>query len=190
MSSLRLVARAALLLGLPAFPLLAQQADVSLGAALSFLSAIGNGAQPGLTLTMSGSPSFALRMNGRVAMRNSYTGAFSAAAVLPPWGADLDALFALGGHAFGASHRSPATFAILGVGAGAVDTAGARIVARNWSYGLGSVLPLGSAVDLFLDSRWRMARFVLPTATPRPMRSKEIRVGVTVHAGGGGSRRR
>jgi hypothetical protein len=117
-----------------------------------------------------------------MAVRNGYTGASGPATILPPWGADADVLIALGGRAFTASHRSPASFLFVGIGASGTDSLGSRVTTRSWSYGLGTTLPLGSIVDLFADSRWRMDRFVLPTATPKPERVKELRLGLALHA--------
>ena len=45
------------------------------------------------------------------------------------------------------------------------------------------------AIDLFGESRWRMSRYVLPTAQLAPKPTNEFRVGVSFHVGGGGSRR-
>jgi hypothetical protein len=159
----------------------AQQNDYSLAPYVAFLAPNGKTPLAGLAFTVSGSPGFALRLSGRTALRNTYTGTFSAGTLIPPWGADADAVFALNGRPFGSTKRSGSTFAFVGYGAAGVDTAETRVVTKNWSYGIGTMLPLGSIVDLFADSRWRMQRFVLPTAKPHPERVKEIRVGLTFH---------
>lgn len=169
-----------------ALTLHAQQSDVSVSPSVSLPSSAGIGALPGLGLTLAGSPRFALRATGRVALKNSYAGAVGVGTWLPPWGVDADAVFALSGRPFGNRDRSAASFAFVGIGSAASDTADVRVTGKNWSYGLGTVLPLGSVVDLFAESRWRMARLVLPTATPKPARSKEFRFGMSFHLHGGG----
>ncbi len=167
----------------PVCAVAAQGADVSLSPFVSFLAPTGMTPLAGLALGFSDSPGFAVRISGRTALRNTYTGAFGAGSVLPPWGADADAVLALSGRAFGASNRSVASFVFVGRGMAGADSADKRIVTNNWSYGIGTVLPLGSIVDLFADSRWRMQRFVLPTAKPRPEQVKELRFGLTFHMG-------
>lgn len=167
----------------------AQQSDVSLSPFVSFFPATGRTALAGLAIAVSGSPGFGLRLNARSALRNSYAGSFGVGTVIPPWGADVDAVFGLTGRPFGRSNRTASSFAFLGIGASGADTAQLRLVTRNWSYGVGTSLPLGSVADLFADSRWRMSRFVLPTASPRPARTKELRFGLTFHAGGGADSR-
>ena len=172
----------------------AQGADLSLSPYASFLAPTGRSPLAGVSLSLAGSPSFALRLNGRSALRNTSPAGGAGHASIPPWGADIDAVFALSGAPFG-SNRSGATYGFVGRGMAGADTADMRVVTQNWSYGFGTVLPLKSAVDLFADSRWRMRRFVLPTAKPHPEKTKEIRVGVTLHlrgtsSGGGGWRGR
>jgi len=140
----------------------------------------------GLGLTLAGTPDFALRATGRVALKNTYTGAFGAGTWMPAWGGDVDAVAALSGRPFGSHNRTGSTFVFIGVGAAARDTADARLIGKSWSYGVGTMLPLGSVVDLFAESRWRMSRFVLPTAKPKPSRTKEIRFGMSFHVHGNG----
>jgi hypothetical protein len=93
---------------------------------------------------------------------------------------DVDAVFALTGRPLG-SHRTAASYGFLGMGKSAMDTANARATNKNWSYGIGSMVPLGASLDLFAEWRWRMSKFVLPTARPRPTRSKEARFGLSFH---------
>jgi hypothetical protein len=173
----------------------AQGSDVSISPFVSFLPPTGKSPLAGLTAVVAGSPDFGLRLNGRMALRNTYTGEFGAGSWTPPWGADIDGVTALSGHPFGAKNRSASSVAFMGIGLAAADTGtgAARVMRKNWSYGLGTVLPVGTAVDLFADSRWRMERFVLPTAKPHPARVKELRFGLTFHMGradDGMSRRR
>ena len=177
----------AVMLVTPAALLAAQQSDYSITPFVSFLTATGRTPLAGLDLTISGNPGLALRLNGRSALRNTYAGGFGTGSVIPPWGADVDMAVPLSGRPFGAS-RSIATFGFLGLGAAATDSAESRFVKKNWSYGVGTAIPLGSVVDIFADSRWRMQQFVLPTAKPRPTRAKELRFGLTFHVGGSGGK--
>ena len=159
----------------------AQQSDVSISSFVSVPRSANARNLGGLGLTLAGSPGFALRATGHVALRNTYAGAPGAGTWMPAWGADVDAAFALSGRPFGSSNRSAASYAFLGFGTSARDTADLRLVSKNWSYGLGTMLPLGSFIDLFAESRWRMSRLVLPTATPKPARAKELRFGMSLH---------
>jgi hypothetical protein len=161
----------------------AQGADISFSPYASFLAPTGKSPLAGVSLSLAGSPGFALRLNARSALRNTSPGGVAGHASIPPWGADIDAVFALSGAPFG-SNRKGATYGFVGRGMAGADTADMRVVTHNWSYGFGTVLPLKSSVDLFADSRWRMRRFVLPTAKPHPEKTKEIRVGVTLHVHG------
>jgi hypothetical protein len=172
-----------------AYSALAQQSDVSVSPSLSLPTGT-TGALGGVGLTFAGTSGFAFRASGHVALKNTYAGLSGSGTWLPPWGADIDAMFALSGRPFGNRNRSVATFAFMGIGTSATDTADVRLLNKNWSYGLGTMLPLGSVVDLFAESRWRMSRFVLPTASPRPARSKEFRFGMSFHLPASDSRSR
>ena len=177
----RRAASFALILTAAATPTLtAQGADLSFSPYASFLAPTGKSPLAGVSLSLAGSPGFALRLNARSALRNTSPGGVAGHASIPPWGADIDAVFALSGAPFG-FNRTGATYGFVGRGMAGADTADVRVVTHNWSYGIGTVLPLKSSVDLFADSRWRMRRFVLPTAKPHPEKTKEIRVGVTLH---------
>jgi hypothetical protein len=48
------------------------------------------------------------------------------------------------------------------------------------------MLPLGSALGLFGEWRWRLSKFVMPDAHDAPQATTEIRVGATFHIGHGG----
>ncbi|MFI5257734.1 MAG: hypothetical protein ACHQRK_10795 [Gemmatimonadales bacterium] len=185
MSSLRLTLLLSLLAAAPLAPLAAQESDVVFGSFVSFLAPAGRTPLTGLSLTLSGTPGFGLRLNGRTALRNGDAASPGATTVMPPWGLDADAVFGLSGRPFGGAHRSVATVGFVGYGIAATDSGAVRTVARNWSYGIGTTIPLGRMVDLFADSRWRMTRFVLPTARPRPSRTKELRFGLALHVGAG-----
>jgi len=91
------------------------------------------------------------------------------------------------GRAMGGYDRSIAPFVFAGVGVSGNDDIGTTDTHNNWSYGAGLTVPLGSAIDLFGESRWRMSRYVLPTAQFAPSPTTELRVGLTIHLGGGGA---
>ena len=114
--------------------------------------------------------------------------ALTAGPRMPHWGFDSDIAMPLSGRPFGSS-RSVGTFGFLGLGVAATDSAAVRAVRKNWSYGLGTTIPLGSVVEMFADSRWRMQQFVLPTAKPHPTRERELRFGLAFHFGGETRRR-
>ncbi|HEY2379072.1 MAG TPA: hypothetical protein VGH98_24035 [Gemmatimonadaceae bacterium] len=141
----------------------------------------GTGALGGLALTLASSPRFALRASGHVALRNTSASTLGATMWLRPWTADVDAVFALVGRPLGSRNRTAASYGFVGMGKSAMDTANVRATTKNWSYGVGSMVPLAASVDLFAEWRWRMSRFVLPTARPKPTRSKEIRFGMSFH---------
>jgi hypothetical protein len=163
-----------------AYPLLAQQSDASISPSLS-LPANGGTTAGGLALTLAGSPSFALRASGHVALKRTPVGTSGVTTWLPPWTADADAIFALAGRPLGSRNRTAASYGFVGTGRSAVDTANVRVINKNWSYGVGTLVPLGGAVDLFAEGRWRMSKLVLPTARPKPPRSKELRFGMSFH---------
>jgi hypothetical protein len=120
---------------------------------------------------------------------NSNATTFGSSTTIRPWGADADAMLSIGGRAFGGYNRTFTPFVFAGVGTAASDSAGLRITRPNWSYGVGGSLPLGSAIDLFGESRWRMSRYVLPTASLAPRPTNEFRVGLSFHVGSSGSGR-
>lgn len=159
------------------------QADVAANPFVTLPSSGGMSTAAGLALTVSGNSSVALRASGRVALKNTSTTAPGFSTWMPTWGGDVDLAFAMSGRPFGVVNRTPSTYAFLGLGTAARDTAELRLVERNWSYGVGTAVPLGSRVDMFAESRWRMSRFVLPTAKPKPARIKELRFGISLHVG-------
>lgn len=160
----------------------AQNIDVSVTPFMSFPRASDNLPRTGLALTLAGSPGFALRASGRMALHPSADSVSSPTPPVRPWGADVDAVFALGGRPFGGARRTASTVAFVGLGRGTMaDSSGVTLVANNWSYGLATVLPLGSGADLIAETRWRLGRLVLPTANPHPTRTKELRFGLSLH---------
>lgn len=163
-----------------AYPVLAQQGDASISTSLA-LPSNGRTSAAGLALTLAGSPGFALRASGHVALKRTDAGMPGTTTWLPPWTADADAVFALAGRPLGSRHRTAASYGFLGLGRSASDSANARVINKNWSYGIGTLIPLTPAVDLFGEWRWRMSKFVLPTARPKPERSKELQFGMSFH---------
>jgi hypothetical protein len=159
-----------------AYPLLAQQSDLAISPFLSLPTTAGATAA-GLALTLAGSPGFGLRASGHVALKRTDVGTSG----VTPWSADADAVFALSGRPLGSRNRTAASYGFLGMGRSAVDTANVRVINKNWSYGIGTLVPLGGAVDLFAEWRWRVSKLVLPTARPKPPRSKELRFGMSFH---------
>lgn len=170
---------------LPIGSALAQQSQLAVSPFVSFLPSAGTSPLAGLALTLAGNTGVGLRASAHVALENSNNIGFAAAGTMRPWGADADALLFLGGRSNGYS-RTIAPFVFAGIGTGSRDSAGFNITRNNWSYGAGAALPLGSAIDLFGEARWRMSRYVLPTASFAPSPTTEFRVGLSFHVGGGG----
>ncbi len=164
-----------------AHSLRAQQSDVSISPSLSLPRTAGTSALAGLALTLAGSPGFGLRASGHIALKSVSSGAVGATASSRPWIADADAVFALSGRPLGSRNRTAASYGFLGIGRSAMDTANVGVSNKNWSYGVGAMVPLATSVDLFAEWRWRMSKFVLPTARPKPTRSKELRFGMSLH---------
>jgi cell wall-associated NlpC family hydrolase len=183
------LASAAVVAAAIATPLLsvrAQQSDLSVSPFVSFLPSAGTSPLAGLALTVAGNSALGLRASAHMALDNSYSSGFGTAGAFRPWGADADAVFSIGGHAFGTYNRTIAPFVFVGVGTASTDSAGIRAFRSNWSYGAGLTVPLGAAIDLFGESRWRMSRYVLPTASFAPTPTTELRFGLSFHVGGGG----
>ncbi|MDB4874205.1 MAG: hypothetical protein JWM41_651 [Gemmatimonadetes bacterium] len=181
------LASAALLgaaIAMPAASAAAQQSDLSISPFVSFLPSAGASPLAGLALTVAGNAGLGLRASAQMALENTNNTAFGATASIRPWGADADAVFSIGGRAFGTFNRTFAPFVFAGVGTAGRDSLGATTLHSNWSYGAGAVIPLGGAIDVFGESRWRMSRFVLPTASLAPTPTNEIRVGLSFHFGG------
>ena len=143
----------------------AQQSDLSVSPFVSYLPAMGGNPLAGLALTLVSDAGLGVRASGNISLQGQ-NGTVGFSNSVRPWGADADAILAVGGRRFG---RSVAPFVFVGVGAGSNDTAGYRMTTSNWSYGAGATLPVGNSVDLFGETRWRMSRYVLPTAPMAPM---------------------
>lgn len=186
------LASAAFLFAAPVVPLMsaaAQQSDLSLSPFISFLPSTGSSPLAGIALTLTGNTGLGLRASAHMAIENANTSGFGAANTMRPWGADADAILSIGGLMSGAYRRTFVPFVFVGVGTGSRDGADPNILSTNWSYGAGTSIPIGSAIDAFGESRWRMSRFVLPGAPFASAPTTEFRVGLSFHIGGPGSQR-
>lgn len=92
------------------------------------------------------------------------------------WGGDADAVLSLGAASLGGS-ISPYLFA------GASLASDNGVARQGWSYGAGLTLHLFGPLDAFGESRQRMSRYVLPTASGAPTPSSEFRVGLSLRLG-------
>lgn len=162
-------------LATPAARASAQQSDLAISPFVTFLPASGASPLAGLALTLGGGSGFAVRAGANVSLENSNNSGVLQSGGSRPWGADADAMLRLG--------RSFAPYLFAGIGTS--GGRGAALDARqtNWSYGAGLSIPLAGPIDVFGESRWRMSRFVLPSAYNAPAPTNELRVGVTFHAG-------
>lgn len=165
----------------------AQQSDLVVSPFVSFLPSAGTSPLAGLALMLAGNGGLGLRASGHVALENSNNTGFAPAGTLRPWGADADAVLSFGGHMGGGANRTFAPFVFAGLGVAGGDNVGDNSTYHNWSYGAGASIPLGPAVDLFGESRWRMSRYVLPTAQFAPSPTTELRFGLSFHVGLSGS---
>jgi hypothetical protein len=157
----------------------AQQSGLAISPFMTFLPASGASPLAGLALTLGATRSLALRLGGQLSLDNTNTLGLTGSDAVRPWSADADALLQLG-----RSLGTIAPYAFAGVGKRGGPDAQYSTGETNWSYGAGLSLPLGSAIDLFGESRWRMSRFVLPSAYGAPSPTNELRAGVTFHVGG------
>jgi cell wall-associated NlpC family hydrolase len=168
---------------------LAQQSDVTISPFVSFLPATGASPLAGLAIALAGNGGLALRGSGHLALESSNASTFYGTNTFRPWGADADVMFFLGGHSSGGFNRGFSPFVFAGVGVSGNDSLGQSITHSNWSYGAGATIPLGSAIEVFGESRWRMSRYVLPTASVAPSPTNELRVGLSFHVGSRGGPR-
>jgi NlpC/P60 family len=163
----------------------AQQSDLSVSPFVSFLPVAGGNPLAGLALTLAGNGGLGLRASAHMALENSSGNGFGSTTSIRPWGADADAVLSLG-RAVGGYNRGFAPFVFAGIGTAAKDSAGYRVTRSNWSYGAGASIPLGHAIDVFSEARWRMSQYLLPTASSAPSPTNEVRIGLSFHVGGGG----
>jgi len=163
----------------------AQKSDLAISPFVSFLPSAGSNPLAGLALTLAGDAGFGIRASAHMALENYNDNlGFGTTNAFRPWGADADAILSIGGRAFGGTTRGIAPFVFAGIGTATTDTNGFRESHKNWSFGAGLAIPLASAIDVFGESRWRMSRYVLPTASFAPSPTQEIRAGFTLHFGG------
>jgi cell wall-associated NlpC family hydrolase len=179
------VAAAAALI--PAATVTAQQSDVTVSPFVSFLPTAGASPLAGLALTLAGNSGLALRASGHLSLQASSNDAFSGASGMRPWGGDADAILFLGGRYMGGYNHTISPYVFSGLGIAGRDSLGSTVTTNNWSYGAGLNVPLGSVVDLFGESRWRMSRYVLPTAAGAPSPTTEFRFGISFHVGSSGN---
>jgi hypothetical protein len=161
------------------------QSDIAISPFVSFLPTAGASPWAGLAIALSGNSPFAVRGSANLALQNTNTNGFSSVNGVRPWGADADLVFTLGGRSYGGYGRSFAPFVFAGLGVSGRDSLGSNVTHNNWSYGAGASIPLGSVLDLFAESRWRMSQYVLPTAQLAPSPTTELRFGLSFHVGTG-----
>ncbi len=164
----------------------AQSPDVTVAPFVSFLPATGASPLAGLAITLAGNGPIALRASGHLSLENT-NGSTLTGNAIRPWGGDADAVLFLGGRGIGGYRSGFAPYLFAGVGVAGNDSLGLgrTTITNNWSYGAGLTVPLGSSVDVFGESRWRMSRFVLPTSQLAPTPTTELRLGLSLHLGGG-----
>ena len=158
------------------------QSELAVSPFVSFLPSSGPSPLAGVALMLGGRSSLALRASGNVSLQNLNRSGLAASNSFRPWGADADAVFLLA-RPFGGT-RSFAPYGFAGIGMQRRQDAGFDTTTTNWSYGAGVSVPLAGPIDLFGESRWRMSRFVLPTAHNAPGPTNELSVGISLHFGG------
>jgi hypothetical protein len=167
----------------------AQQPQVSLSPFVTFLPTESARPMAGLSLMFTGGP-LALRAGGHLSLKDrgitTATGTETSVATLRPWGADADALAFLESYSYG-ERIAFTPYAFVGVSTSAVDSGVRRINQQGWSYGGGLTIPLGSALGLLGEARWRMSRFVMPNAPDAPQPTREFRFGFSFRVGSGSS---
>jgi hypothetical protein len=180
------LARAALPLALcaaavvaPISLLSAQQSELAVSPFMSFLPTAGASPLAGLALTLGNGP-FAVRGGAHLSLENRNNKSVISSATARPWGADADLMLFLGGRGY---RRTVAPYVFGGLGVSGSDSLTLRGTHNNWSYGGGLTVPVASAIEVFGEARWRMSRYVLPTASLAPNPTHEFRVGVSFHVG-------
>ena len=163
----------------------AQQSDVAVSPFVSFLPATGASPLAGMALAIAGTGGFGVRGSASLSLENQNNN--FGTTTMRPWGADADLVLGIGGRRYGFPRlRTFAPYLFTGIGVAGRDSLGFNATTHNWSYGVGAAIPLGGPVDLFAESRWRMSRYVLPTAAGAPSPSNELRVGISFHVGTSG----
>lgn len=162
----------------------AQQASTTLSPFVGVVPSGNTQTITGLAVAFNRGP-FAIRADGHVSLEERVAVSATGTATTRPWGADADALAYLEGLSYG-NRITFSPYVFTGVGTAAVDSGAIRTSRRGWSFGSGLALPLGSALGVFGEWRWRMSRFVMPGASNAPSPTSEARFGVSFRVGGGG----
>ena len=163
----------------------AQQAGVSLSPFVTFPQSGEVGPLAGLTIGVTDGP-FSVRAGGQFSMRDrTALPATTASVVTRPWSADADALLYFA-RSETAIRLALAPYVFAGVGTTATDTGGLQVRRTGWSYGMGASLPLVSTLGGFVEGRWRLSEYVLPSAADAPRPSREVRLGLSFKVGSGG----
>src|SRR6185369_15995501 len=110
----------------------------------------------------------------------------SNAVTMRPWGLDADAMAYLSSYSYG-DRIAFVPYVFTGVSTMAIDSSIYRITRQGWSYGAGLTIPVGSALGMFGEARWRMSKYVMPDAANAPPSTREFRFGLSFRVGGGGS---
>ncbi|HEY8241773.1 MAG TPA: hypothetical protein VIH35_10015, partial [Kiritimatiellia bacterium] len=136
----------------------------------SYIPSAASNPLAGFALTFGGTTGLALRAGAEMSIKNPRLDSAAAeAGGYRPWGGDADAMLFLGG--IGGAQvmsRALSPYVFAGIGMTGSDSAGTNIQRHNWSYGVGAAIPLGGYADVFAESRWRMAKYVLPTSQGAP----------------------
>ena len=162
------------------------QSTVTVSPFMSYVPSAATNPLAGFSLTFGGTTGLALRGGAELSVSNPDSAA-RANGGNRPWGADADIMMYLGGLGGGATvfSRALSPYLFTGIGLMGTDSAGKYVVEDGWSYGLGTTLPLGLDADLFGEARWRMPKYVLPTADDAPDSKSELRFGLSFHVGRG-----
>ncbi len=178
----------ALAVGALGLPLLAAaaQSNVVVSPFASYVPSAAVNPLAGFGLTFGGTTGLALRSSAQLSISNPDS-AEAARGGNRPWGADADVMLFLGGLGGGYTvfERSLNPYVFSGIFLmGSPDSASRNSMANGWSYGLGASIPLGLHADIFGEARWRMPKYVMPTADDAPDSKSEMRFGLSFHVGG------
>src|SRR5262245_10399086 len=160
----------------------AQEPSTTLSPFVGFLPSGNPQTTTGLAIAFT-SGAFALRGDAHVSLRERGAANPATAATMRPWGADADALVFLDAITY-AERVNFTPYLFAGVGTAAVDSGTTRVTQHGWSFGSGLTLPLGTALGVFGEWRWRMSQYVMPTANNAPTPTSEARFGLTFRVGG------
>ena len=190
-TSRRITALAVGALGLPLLTA-AAQSNVTVSPFASYVPSAAVNPLAGFALTFGGTTGLALRSSAQLSISNPDSAA-AARGGNRPWGADADIMLFLGGLGRGYTvfDRTLNPYVFSGIFLmGAADSVSRNTTDNGWSYGLGATIPLGLHADLFGEARWRMPKYVMPTADGAPDSRSEMRFGLSFHVGGGEPERR